>query len=66
MSGALEGITVLDLSQGAAGPTCAMSLGDLGATVIKVEPPGGEWGRGLGPPFVEGVAAAFLGMNRNK
>jgi len=66
MSGALEGITVLDLSQGAAGPTCAMALGDLGATVIKVEPPGGEWGRGLGPPFVEGVAAAFLGMNRNK
>ncbi len=66
MSGALEGITVLDLSQGAAGPTCAMALGDLGAEVIKVEPPGGEWGRGLGPPFVEGVAASFLGMNRNK
>ena len=66
MSGALEGITVLDLSQGAAGPTCAMHLGDLGANVLKVEPPGGEWGRRLGPPFVEGVAAAFLGMNRNK
>jgi crotonobetainyl-CoA:carnitine CoA-transferase CaiB-like acyl-CoA transferase len=66
MSGALEGITVLDLSQGAAGPTCAMFLGDLGSNVLKVEPPGGEWGRGLGPPFVEGVAAAFLGMNRNK
>ncbi len=66
MNAALDGITVLDLSQGAAGPTSAMSLGDLGATVLKVEPPGGEWGRGLGPPFVEGVAAAFLGMNRNK
>jgi len=66
MSGALDGITVLDLSQGAAGPTCAMHLGDLGATVLKVEPPGGDWGRGLGPPFVEGVAAAFLGINRNK
>jgi crotonobetainyl-CoA:carnitine CoA-transferase CaiB-like acyl-CoA transferase len=66
MSGALDGITVLDLSQGAAGPTCAMFLGDLGAEILKVEPPGGEWGRGLGPPFVEGVAAAFLGMNRNK
>ncbi len=66
MNGALDGVTILDLSQGAAGPTCAMSLGDLGATVLKVEPPGGEWGRGLGPPFVEGVAAAFLGMNRNK
>jgi crotonobetainyl-CoA:carnitine CoA-transferase CaiB-like acyl-CoA transferase len=43
-----------------------MHLGDMGADVLKVEPPGGEWGRGLGPPFVEGVAAAFLGMNRNK
>jgi crotonobetainyl-CoA:carnitine CoA-transferase CaiB-like acyl-CoA transferase len=66
MSGALDGIKVLDISQGAAGPTCAMHLGDLGADVLKVEPPGGEWGRGLGPPFVEGVAAAFLGMNRSK
>ncbi len=66
MAAALEGITVLDLSQGAAGPTCAMYLGDLGAKVVKVEPPGGEWGRGLGPPFVEGVAAAFMGMNRSK
>ncbi|MDR7483284.1 MAG: CoA transferase [Armatimonadota bacterium] len=63
---ALEGIRVLDLSQGAAGPICAMYLGDLGAEVVKVEPPGGEWGRGLGPPFVDGVAAAFIGMNRNK
>ena len=66
MTDALDGVRVLDLSQGAAGPTCGMALGDLGATVIKVEPPDGEWGRGLGPPFVSGVAAAFLGMNRNK
>lgn len=66
MTGPLDGIRVLDLSQGAAGPTCAMHLGDMGAEVTKVEPPGGEWGRGLGPPFLDGVAAAFLGMNRNK
>ncbi|NOY56924.1 MAG: CoA transferase [Actinobacteria bacterium] len=66
MPGALDGVTVLDLSQGAAGPTCAMHLGDLGAKIWKVEPPGGEWGRRLGPPFVGGAAAAFLGMNRNK
>jgi len=66
MSGALEGIRILDLSQGAAGPTCAMLLGDLGADIVKVEPPGGEWGRGLGPPFLAGTAAAYLGMNRNK
>ncbi len=43
-----------------------MHLGDLGARIIKVEPPNGEWGRNLGPPFVAGAAAAFLGMNRNK
>lgn len=66
MPGPLDGLTVLDLSQGAAGPTCAMALGDLGAEVVKVEPPGGEWGRGLGPPFVGETAASFLGMNRNK
>lgn len=65
-TGALSGIRILDLSQGAAGPICTMHLGDLGAEVIKVEPPGGEWGRALGPPFVKDVAAAFIGMNRNK
>lgn len=65
-AGALDGVRVLDLSQGAAGPVCTMVLGDLGADVVKVEPPGGEWGRTLGPPFVGEVAAAFLGMNRNK
>jgi crotonobetainyl-CoA:carnitine CoA-transferase CaiB-like acyl-CoA transferase len=66
MGTVLEGLRVLDFSQGAAGPICTMYLGDLGADVVKVEPPGGEWGRTLGPPFVQGVAAAFLGMNRNK
>ena len=66
MSGVLEGVRILDISQGAAGPTCGMLLGDLGAVVVKVEPPGGEWGRGLGPPFLGGVSAAFLGMNRGK
>lgn len=66
MPGPLDGIRLLDLSQGAAGPVCAMLLADLGAEVVKIEPPGGEWGRGLGPPFVAGAAAAFLGMNRNK
>ena len=66
MSGVLEGVRILDISQGAAGPTCGMLLGDLGAVVVKVEPPGGEWGRRLGPPFLGGVSAAFLGMNRGK
>ncbi|TAN20474.1 MAG: CoA transferase [Actinomycetota bacterium] len=62
----LEGVRVLDLSQGAAGPIAAMVLGDYGADVIKVDPPGGEWGRKLGPPFIKDQAAAYLGMNRNK
>ena len=62
----LEGVRVLDLSQGAAGPIAAMILGEYGADVIRVDPPGGEWGRKLGPPFIGGQAAAYLGMNRNK
>ncbi|NNN19997.1 MAG: CoA transferase [Acidimicrobiaceae bacterium] len=62
----LEGVRVLDLSQGAAGPIAAMMLGEYGADVIKVDPPGGEWGRKLGPPFIGDQAAAYLGMNRNK
>jgi crotonobetainyl-CoA:carnitine CoA-transferase CaiB-like acyl-CoA transferase len=66
VSGALDGVRILDISQGAAGPTCGMLLGDMGAVVVKLEPPGGEWGRGLGPPFLGGVSAAFLGMNRGK
>src|ERR1700719_171065 len=66
-NGALAGIRVLDLTRVLAGPLCAMMLGDMGADVIKVEPPGtGDDTRGWGPPFVGGEAAYFLGVNRNK
>jgi succinate---hydroxymethylglutarate CoA-transferase len=65
--GALDGIRVLDLTRILAGPLCAMMLGDMGADVIKVEPPGsGDDTRTWGPPFVGGEAAYFLGLNRNK
>ena len=64
--GALDGVRVLDLTRILAGPLCGMMLGDLGADVIKVEPPNGDDTRTWGPPFVEGEAAYFLGLNRNK
>ena len=66
-AGALSGVRVLDLTRVLAGPTCAMMLGDMGADVIKVEPPtGGDDTRTWGPPFAGGEAAYYLGANRNK
>jgi crotonobetainyl-CoA:carnitine CoA-transferase CaiB-like acyl-CoA transferase len=44
----LDGYRILDLSQGLAGPSCAMYLAEYGARVIKVEPPEGDWSRALG------------------
>jgi crotonobetainyl-CoA:carnitine CoA-transferase CaiB-like acyl-CoA transferase len=65
--GPLGGIRVVDLTRILAGPLCAMMLGDMGADVIKVEPPDkGDDTRGWGPPFVGAEAAYFLGVNRNK
>ncbi|MEA2324758.1 MAG: hypothetical protein QOD81_4608 [Solirubrobacteraceae bacterium] len=65
--GALDGILVADLSRVLAGPLCAMTLGDLGAEVIKVErPDGGDDTRHFGPPFVDEGATYYLGLNRNK
>ena len=64
---ALEGVKVLDLTQIMAGPYCTMMLADMGADVVKVEKPnGGDDTRRMGPPFIEGESAAFLGINRNK
>src|SRR3954463_15152209 len=65
--GALEALRVLDLTRILAGPLCTMMLGDMGADIIKVEPPGtGDDTRTWGPPFANGEAAYFLGANRNK
>lgn len=63
----LAGLRVLDLTHALAGPFCTMLLGDLGADVIKVEPPGdGDQTRRWGPPFVNGESSYFLSVNRNK
>jgi len=67
MSGALEGLKVIDLSRVLGGPYCAQMLADHGAEVIKVEPPQGDETRLWGPPFdKEGISAYFAGINRNK
>src|SRR4030088_679574 len=66
-NGPLAGIRVVDLTRILAGPLCTMMLGDMGADVIKIEPPDkGDDTRSWGPPFVGEDAAYFLGVNRNK
>jgi crotonobetainyl-CoA:carnitine CoA-transferase CaiB-like acyl-CoA transferase len=63
---ALEGITVVDLSRALAGPFAAMTLGDMGADVLKVEEPGhGDATRGY-PPFWNGESTYYMSANRNK
>lgn len=70
MTGALFGVRVVDLTHVLAGPFCTMILGDLGAEVIKVEPPGGDDSRQYGPFLrdYEGNlhSAYFISINRNK
>jgi crotonobetainyl-CoA:carnitine CoA-transferase CaiB-like acyl-CoA transferase len=71
-AGPLAGLRVIDLSTVLAGPYATMVLADLGADVVKVEPPEGDATRGWGPPWVgdEGAgtrtAAYYLAVNRNK
>jgi formyl-CoA transferase len=64
--GALDGLRVIDLTQVMAGPFCCMLLGDMGADVIKVEPPGGETTRHMEFELAPGVSGPFLAVNRNK
>jgi crotonobetainyl-CoA:carnitine CoA-transferase CaiB-like acyl-CoA transferase len=64
---ALDGILVADFSRVLAGPLCTMTLGDLGADVVKVErPDGGDDTRTWGPPWHAEGATYYLGLNRNK
>ncbi|HLB07121.1 MAG TPA: CoA transferase [Alphaproteobacteria bacterium] len=65
VSGPLAGVLVLDLTRVLAGPFATMILADLGARVVKVEPPGGDDSRGFGP-FANGKSAYFASLNRGK
>lgn len=64
---ALEGLRVVDLTRVLAGPLCTQMLSDNGALVVKIEPPGGDETRHLGPPYDEmGHSAYFAALNRGK
>lgn len=62
----LSGIRVLDFTRLFAGPFCTMLLADLGADVVKLEPPEGDPTRTQGPPFYDGAGMSFWAANRNK
>jgi crotonobetainyl-CoA:carnitine CoA-transferase CaiB-like acyl-CoA transferase len=64
--GPLDGLLIADFSRVLAGPYCTMLLGDLGATVIKVESPTGDDTRTWSPPVRDGVSTYYLAINRNK
>lgn len=64
--GSLANIKVIDASRVLGGPYAGQVLADHGASVIKIEPPAGDETRGWGPPFLDGTASYFLGLNRNK
>ena len=63
---ALDSVVPDYLTINVLGPVCTQILGDMGANVIKVEPPGGDPMRKLGPGHEQSMAAHFMAMNRNK
>ena len=62
----LEGLTVVEFGHSVAGPHAGQVLGELGARVIKIEKPEGDDARRWGPPFLDGAAAIFQALNKNK
>ena len=65
-AGALAGIRVLEVTHMLAGPYCGMLLADLGADVIKIEPPQGDIARRVGPNYIGQHNVYFASLNRNK
>jgi len=66
MAKALTGLRVLDLSGALSGPYCSLILGDLGAEIIKIEPPEGDIFRNIGPYYQGEWSGYFVAVNRNK
>jgi len=65
-AGPLAGVRVVDLTTVVLGPFATQVLGDMGADVVKVEPPGGDTTRQIGPSRTAGMGAYFANLNRNK
>jgi crotonobetainyl-CoA:carnitine CoA-transferase CaiB-like acyl-CoA transferase len=66
VTGPLAGVRVVEITSVVLGPWAAQILGDLGADVIKIEPPAGDTTRNIGPARNTGMGSMFLGANRNK
>jgi len=64
--GPLDGYRIVEIAEGVAGPYTAMSLGDAGADVIKIESPSGDRARAWAPQTASGTSALFQALNRNK
>ena len=62
----LEGVKILDLTTVVMGPFATQVLGDFGAEIIKIEEPGGDITRVIGPARNSGMASLYMGSNRNK
>lgn len=62
----LEGLKVVEIGHSVAAPFAGMILAELGAEVVKIESPNGDYARGWGPPFWNGSAPHFVALNRSK
>jgi formyl-CoA transferase len=66
MSGPLKGVRIVDMTMNVLGPYASQILGDMGADILKIEPPEGDTLRGIGPARNPGMGPYFLHLNRNK